>query len=462
MSGKIENRNATLGLSKMNLRLSIICIAAVLALAGPALANSTATVHGAVYGWDTFKPLENAVVEVNSTPSQSMVAKYGVYSFDLAPGDYNITANYYQNSSVIYSASEIIQIKDQGKYLRDLLLLPVYSEELMDDSELSGFSEDQNGTAESSSSNTTNSLTNASKGPMASKGNSSSTNSADQSGIGPINVNNLLITLSLILLLAAGYRVSRKDKKIEKNQSQKRAHRVSGTGATEKGHTIGDFFKPVEVPELSVEVHDERVEVPHESLEPELRQESQVQESRVKPFETASSTESVAYPVKEPVREPVEESLQNPVKELVKEPVNEQVKPAVTELSPEISEENVQEEFAEMKTDSQESEIELVESEPQKEKQGILYGEGEDKPVESPETEIPASRKKLPLPADLQEVMDIIRGQGGRITQKDLRSKLKYSEGKVSLMLADLERRELIEKFKRGRGNVVILRDEER
>jgi uncharacterized membrane protein len=29
-------------------------------------------------------------------------------------------------------------------------------------------------------------------------------------------------------------------------------------------------------------------------------------------------------------------------------------------------------------------------------------------------------------------------------------------------MLADLERRELIEKFKRGRGNVVILRDEER
>jgi uncharacterized membrane protein len=58
--------------------------------------------------------------------------------------------------------------------------------------------------------------------------------------------------------------------------------------------------------------------------------------------------------------------------------------------------------------------------------------------------------------------MDIIRGQGGRITQKDLRSKLKYSEGKVSLMIADLERRDLLEKFKRGRGNVIILKDEER
>jgi uncharacterized membrane protein len=457
----------------MNLRLYIICIAAVLALSGPALANSTATVHGAVYGWDTFKPLENAVVEVNSTPSQSMVAKYGLYSFDLIPGDYNITASYYQNSSVTYSASEIIQIKDQGKYVRDLLLLPVYSEELMDDSELNGFSEDQNGTAESSSSNTTNSLTDASTGQMESKGNSSSTNSADQSGIGPINMNNLLITLLLILLLAAGYRVSGRDKKIEKTQPQKRAHRVSGTGAAEKGHTTGDFFNPVKVPELSVEVHDERVEVPHESLEPEIKRESQVQESqvqesqvqesqvqeyRVKPFETSSSTESV----KEPVREPVEESLQNPIKESIKEPANEQVKPAVTELSPEIPEEKVPEEFAETKADSQENEIELTESEPQKEKQGIPYEEVEDQSLESPETDVHASRKKLPLPADLQEVMDIIRGQGGRITQKDLRSKLKYSEGKVSLMLADLERRELVEKFKRGRGNVVILRDEER
>jgi uncharacterized membrane protein len=422
----------------MNLRLYIICIAAAVALVGPALAaNSTATVHGVVYDCDTFKPLENVVVDVNSTPSQSMVAKYGLYSFDLLPGDYNITASYYQNSSVTYSASKTIQIKDQGKYVCDLLLLPVYSEELMDDSEANGFSEDQNETAESSS-NATNSLTDTFTGSMTNKGNSSNMYVADQNITGNINVNYLLIAaLLLFVLFAAGYRVSRNDKKIEKNQPLKSAHKISGIGADEKGYTTGDLFKPVKVPEISVEVHDERVEVPQESLKPELKresqiqesqiqesqiQESQIQESRVKSFETAYSAEPVEDPVKDPANEQIKESLQNsamePIKESVKEPANEQVKPAVIKLSPDVSEEKVQETFAEIKADSQDNSIELVESESQKQKQETLNEESEDKPLENTETEIPASKKKLPLPADLQEVMDIIRGQGGRITQK--------------------------------------------
>ncbi len=462
MPGKIENQYTTLGLSKMDQRLYIICIAAVLVLAEPALATSTATVHGTAYRWDTFEPLDNAVVEVNSTPSQSMVAKYGVYSFDLAPGDYNITADYYENSSVKYSASEIITVKDQGKYLLDLLLFPVYSEELMGDSEVNGLSENQKA-ASYSLSNTTNSLTDTSTGSTTSKDNSSSMNLADQNITGYINGNYLpIVALLLLILLAAGYRVSRKDKKIEKNQPF-RGRRISGTEAVEKGHPTGDLFKPVKVPDISVEVRDERIVVPHESLEPEIKWKSQVQEPQVKPFETVSSAESVADPVK-PVREPVKESLQEH-QELIKEPVNNQLKPAITEFSPEIPEEKIQEESADIKVDSKDNEKEMVESELQKDKQGILSEEADDKPTESPETETEtetASKKKLPLPADLQEVMDIIRGQGGRITQKDLRSKLKYSEGKVSLMLADLERRELIEKFKRGRGNVIILRDEER
>ncbi|PAV12225.1 hypothetical protein ASJ81_07295 [Methanosarcina spelaei] len=472
MPGKIENQYKTLGLSKMNLRLYIICIAAVVLalLAGPALADITATVHGTAYRWDTFEPLDNAVVEVNSTPSQSMVAKYGVYSFNLMPGDYNITANYYENSSIKYSANENITVKDQGKYLVDLLLLPVYSEELMSDSELNGLSENPNGTAKSTS-NTTDSLTDTSTSPTASKGNSSSMYLANQNIIGNINVNYLLIAVFLLLiLLAAGYRISRVDKNREKNQPFKSAHKISGMGADEKVHTTRDFFKPVKVPEISVEVHDERVGVPHESLEPELKWDSQVQESRTKPFETSPLIEPIADPAKGPAKESITESLQEPAKESVaeslqepvKEPVNEQVKSTVTKLSYGIPEAKVQEDFGGIKADSSENKTKLLESEPQKEKQGVPSEEAENKPAESSETETPVSRKKLPLPADLQEVMDIIRGQGGRITQKDLRSKLKYSEGKVSLMLADLERRELIEKFKRGRGNVVILRDEER
>ncbi len=66
------------------------------------------------------------------------------------------------------------------------------------------------------------------------------------------------------------------------------------------------------------------------------------------------------------------------------------------------------------------------------------------------------------LPDDLREALDVIVSAGGRITQKELRSRLKYSEAKVSLILTDLERRGYIEKVKKGRGNVIFLKDKYR
>lgn len=72
-----------------------------------------------------------------------------------------------------------------------------------------------------------------------------------------------------------------------------------------------------------------------------------------------------------------------------------------------------------------------------------------------------ADLRKSPLTKDLREVLDVIRGHRGRITQKDLRSRLDYSEVKVSLMLSELEKRGLIQKFKHGRENIVILTDED-
>lgn len=412
----------------MNLRLYIICIAAVLALVGPALANSTATVHGEVYGWDTFEPLENAVVDVNSTPSQSMVAKYGLYSFELVPGDYTITARYYQNSTLIYSAEETVKIKDEGKYVIDLLLLPVYSEELMGSSEVSGFSKKLNKSS-GNSSNKVNPLTEtavdeANNSRNSSDGNySNSVNVAEQTGAVPSTANYLLIALVLILLLAAGYRFTGKNKKIGKSvpKEEKREQ------ITRTGHITGDFSEPIKMHELSVEVTNK-------NAEPELEPESQE-----KTVETEFATETVT------------------------EPVKEQVKEQANKIEPEIPERKVQaeskEEYPVQETElAPVQETELVGPGPEEENEIISLEEPED----NLKIETPAPKKKLPLPADLREVMDIIRGQGGRITQKDLRSKLRYSEGKVSLMLADLERRELIEKFKRGRGNVVILKDEER
>ncbi|RLI80260.1 hypothetical protein DRP05_01365 [Archaeoglobales archaeon] len=63
------------------------------------------------------------------------------------------------------------------------------------------------------------------------------------------------------------------------------------------------------------------------------------------------------------------------------------------------------------------------------------------------------------LPEDLIEVVEIIKKKGGRITQKELRKKLGYSEAKMSLIIADLERRGIVEKVKKGRGNVIFLKD---
>jgi len=46
----------------------------------------------------------------------------------------------------------------------------------------------------------------------------------------------------------------------------------------------------------------------------------------------------------------------------------------------------------------------------------------------------------------------------GRITQKELRKLFPYSEAKISLIITELEHKGKIEKIKRGRSNVIILK----
>lgn len=350
--------NATLGLL-IKARLSIICIVAILALDAPALAYGAATVHGEVYSSNNFEPLDNAVVDVNSTPTQSMVARYGLYSFELVPGNYTITARYYKDGILTYSAKETIKIKDEGKYVLDLLLLPVYSEELTNGSEANVFSEN-------TTFSTGNSIINATTN---NKNSFNGVSITQQSGFNSSTGNSLLITITLFLLIAVSYLFSRRHKKIKENKPQK-----------EKAeHMTEDLSGTARVPDVSIKISDK-------NIDPEVRREIKVKATEKKKSYSAQ-------------------------------------------------------------------EIELEEPGSKKEKQKSSPEEsGNDH-----EIKIRAPQKKLPLPPDLQEVMDIVRGQGGRITQKDLRSKLKYSEGKVSHMLADLERRELIEKLKQGRENVVIL-----
>lgn len=59
---------------------------------------------------------------------------------------------------------------------------------------------------------------------------------------------------------------------------------------------------------------------------------------------------------------------------------------------------------------------------------------------------------------DLEQVIKIIKQEGGRATQKDIRKEIPLSEAKVSLMIAELEHKGIVEKIKKGRGNIIILK----
>jgi len=62
-------------------------------------------------------------------------------------------------------------------------------------------------------------------------------------------------------------------------------------------------------------------------------------------------------------------------------------------------------------------------------------------------------------PEYLDQALEIIKKHEGRIHQKNLRQELLHlSEAKVSLIVSELEHKGKIEKFKKGRGNIIILK----
>ena len=62
-------------------------------------------------------------------------------------------------------------------------------------------------------------------------------------------------------------------------------------------------------------------------------------------------------------------------------------------------------------------------------------------------------------PGYLDEALAIIKKHDGRLSQKELRKEMRHlSEAKVSLILTELEHKGKIERIKKGRGKVVILK----
>ena len=229
------------------------------------LQASAATVFGTIYDF-SLKQTENVRVSINTTPQQQLIAVNGRYSFNVAPGDYTIYAEQFGFGKVVSTASEEITIKDEGSYIRDIILFPYFEQEMF---------------------NETDSLTieNVSR----------DTDTANKA----IIVLLVFIVLLLIFIL----------------------FRIKKVLASLKG-TL--FYKK---------------------------------------------------------------------KEHKKEKINE-----------------------------------------------------------------PEPKKSEILPKDIQEIVDFIKSQENRVTQKEIRKQFSKSEAKISLLIADLEKRGLVEKIKKGRGNIVILK----
>jgi len=57
----------------------------------------------------------------------------------------------------------------------------------------------------------------------------------------------------------------------------------------------------------------------------------------------------------------------------------------------------------------------------------------------------------------LKDVLRIIKSEGGRTTQKEIRKKIPLSEAKISLLISELENKGVVKKIKKGRGNILTL-----
>lgn len=326
----------------------------LICLQGNALA---ATIHGTVYEWYSFEPLENSIVEINSTPEQYFVATDAEYSFNLTPGTYRINASYIEENTVVYETEEVVTISDEGEYVHDLLLFPAYPEDLLDEE---GF-ENVDLDFEEKTKPQTNSQ----------------------------NTVLIFALLALCILLLAGYLVIK-----EKRSPYGKA---DYPGEFQNRYAL----KPG-TPETNI------------------------------PGSENSTIETKVSGYADPNEAGLIEEI--PLTNYTHHTLN---------IAGEVMSETPVQQGVKLPDDSKISIYSLSEEEP-----NSLSSEGSESPDAG-------------LPDDLKEIMDIIRANGNRITQRELRKKSPYSESKVSLMLSDLEERGLVEKFKKGRGNIIRIPDEE-
>jgi uncharacterized membrane protein len=97
---------------------TLICLVFMLSI------SLAATVYGTIYEWSTLEPLNDCIIEVNSTPVQQLISKDGNYSFHLPIGSYEITAKYYENNSLLLESTDNVSVVSDGNYLMDIIMFP--------------------------------------------------------------------------------------------------------------------------------------------------------------------------------------------------------------------------------------------------------------------------------------------------------------------------------------------------
>jgi uncharacterized membrane protein len=84
--------------------------------------------------------------------------------------------------------------------------------------------------------------------------------------------------------------------------------------------------------------------------------------------------------------------------------------------------------------------------------------EKEEKTNQTEQTQIKEPKQAKEIEdVDLDKLVNFIKKHDGRTTQKDIRKEFPLSEAKISLMITELEHKGVVNRIKKGRGNVIIL-----
>ncbi|MEK6971050.1 MAG: hypothetical protein AABW68_05200 [archaeon] len=99
-----------------------LLIIGLLTILAPTL--HAATIIGTTYDGLSLETLPNTIVTLNTSPEQTVLVKDGTYSFNVPVGNYTIKGTYLEQGIVVLEATQLLEVKGEGTYTVDLILLP--------------------------------------------------------------------------------------------------------------------------------------------------------------------------------------------------------------------------------------------------------------------------------------------------------------------------------------------------